>query len=339
VVRKGADVAFDALGKAGEALRKTSKKLQRGYDKVRSLFGKTKPSSPVVACQKTSDPGSDMEADGWLMAPTEAGCSLIAQSEGASKARGQASQSQSECCKKRRAAGEATRDIVYVNGIQTTREDHCKTLHAIANQTCARVIGVYNATAGKDKGGFSRDAAQTGQDRRLIKAANEGKPISSKDGRNPAVDSLTELLVEECRQGRSPEIWAHSQGGAITSLALIEADYQLATELGEAQPLAKLKVKSLGSAAPAWPDGPKYEHYVHVNDFTPTSFGLGSEGKEDGANTGLGAKVVRFSGDPKSTTPFDDRAPQKTFLAAGTANHGVEDTYLRMEKQKNGGCP
>lgn len=336
-IRSVADAGFDALGESGEELRRTAQTVKDGFDKVKSLFGKTKPADPVMSCRLP--PNTDLGADGWFMAPAENGCSLTSRSDGASKAREQAALSQSKCCQEKRAAGDAPRDIVYVNGVQTTRAAHCDTLHAIAKQTCARVIGIYNATAGGDKSGFTRDAAQTGQDRRLIKAAGEGKPVSTQDGRNPAVDSLSEFVVKEARAGRAPEIWAHSQGGAVTSLALFDARNALLVESGALEPMAGIKVKSMGSASPQWPDGPEYEHYVHVNDATPSSFGLGHDGKNDAKNAGKGAKVIRFSGDPKSTASFDDTAPQKTWLPDATANHGVEDVYLRMEKQKNGGCP
>ena len=95
----------------------------------------------------------------------------------------------------------------------------------------------------------------------------------------------------------------------------------------------------MGSAAPFWPNGPTYSHYVHVNDATPSSFGLGHSGAQDAGRAGAGAEVIRFSGDPKGSAPFDDRQPRLDWLPAFTANHGVEDTYLRMQRQRNGGCP
>lgn len=37
-------------------------------------------------------------------------------------------------------------------------------------------------------------------------------------------------------------------------------------------------MKRFGSAAPSWGDGPEYEHYIHVDDATPSLFGLGQDG-------------------------------------------------------------
>ena len=142
------------------------------------------------------------------MRPGGGGCELLAAGATADQARQDAAMSESACCQARRATGEPPRDIVYVNGINTNRAAHCMTLKAIAEQTCARVIGIYNATEGA-----AQDALQTGQDRRLIKAANEGKVPRTQDGRNPAVDALGRFITSEVRSGRKPEIWAHSQGG------------------------------------------------------------------------------------------------------------------------------
>ena len=340
-IRFASDKGYDAISATGEQLRKDIAHVQAAYDKVKSLFGDSKPTDSVVACPlcAASPPDTDKEADGWFTSPNEKDAAVTsayncAYSTTAATARGGAVVSNSACCRQKRAAGQPARDIVYVNGIKTSRQDHCETLHAIAQQTCARVIGIYNATEGA-----VLDATQTGQDRRLIKAANHGKAIQTRDGRNPAVDSLSKFLVQENREGRKPEIWAHSQGGAVTSLALIDANNTLVMETGDPSPLTGTKVTSLASAAPTWIDGPDYEHYVHVNDLVPTSFGLGHDGKKDAKNAGKRAKVIRFSGDPTSSQAFNNKSPETDWVPEFTANHGVSDTYLRMEKQKNGGCP
>jgi len=91
-------------------------------------------------------------------------------------------------------------------------------LHAITEQTCARVIGICNATEGP-----AADAVQTGQDHRLLKAAGAGKGVATHDGRNKAVDAVSNFVIDERLAGRTPEIRAHSQGGAMTSLELYDA--------------------------------------------------------------------------------------------------------------------
>jgi len=241
--------------------------------------------------------------------------------------------SNSACCQAKRAAGGQPRDIIYVNGILTDAQAHCATLKNIANQTCARVVGIYNATEGGLK-----DATQTGQDRRLIKAAASGKGVPGADGRNPAVDTLSRTVAKETLAGRPPEVWAHSQGGAVTSLALYEAKNSVGIITGNPDPLKGMKVKSFGSAAPQWTDGPAYEHYVHMNDPVPTMFGLGHNPAGDAAAAGKGAKVIRFGGDVKSSAPFDAANPAKEWVPTNLDNHSVDVSYLKMEKQQNGGC-
>ncbi len=336
-LRTAGDRGFDALGQAGEAARQAKQGVVEAYDKARKMFGAGKVAAPVQKCPGTGGDGAaDADRDGWLMSPQGPGKDCLATPPGdsaLSSSRAAAFVSPSACCNEKRAAGAPTRDIIYVNGINTDARAHCETLNAIAAQTCGRVVGVYNAT----EGGMA-DAAQTGQDRRLIKQASAGKSLPISDGRNPAVDTLAATVTDEIRDGRTPEIWAHSQGGAVTSLALYDARNRLAVELGSADPLAGVAVKSFGSAAPKWVDGPTYEHFIHVNDATPSLFGLGHSAAGDALHAGAGAVVRRFSGDPASAMPFA-ATPDTGWLPALTSNHGVEQTYLKMEKQLHGGCP
>lgn len=336
-----ADSVFDGYAAAGQGLGKAKAAVGNAYDKGRALLGMQPAGSPTQACphaQRVADKATmSKELDGWIMVPQGPGkdCIAVPPGQGAvAKARAQATMSQSACCKAKGTGG-PPRDIVYVNGIMTDHSTHCDALNKIAEQTCGRVIGVYNATEG-----FVSDGAQTGQDRRLIKAAASGKPTPGSDGRNPAVDTLARAIADETEQGRPPEVWAHSQGGAVTSLALYEAKNDLMVTTGKANPLAGMTVKSFGSAAPQWPDGPSYEHFVHMNDPVPTMFGLGHDPVGDAANGGAGAKVIRFAGDVKSAQPFDTAVLKKEWLPTNiNENHSVHQSYLRMEKQVNGGCP
>lgn len=333
-LRDVADSGYDSVAGGVEKARRAKETVRKGYGKVREAFGAQPAGSPICNCPgNTKDGIKDADRDGWMMAPQGPGKPCVAVPPGKTAladARAKAVPAQSPCCTAKRA-GQPTRDIVYVNGINTNQADHCETLNQIAAQTCGRVVGVYNATEG-----MSADAMQTGQDRRLIKAASSGKSIPTQDGRNPAVDTLSKTISQELRAGRPPEIWAHSQGGAVTSLSLFQARNDRAIATGNPDPLAGVKIKSFGAAAPTWPDGPGYEHYVHVNDATPSLFGLGHGPAGDAANAGAGAKVIRFAGDPAGG-PFT--RPDLDWTPAGTSNHGVGDTYLKMEKQINGGCP
>jgi hypothetical protein len=342
--RAVANAGFDGVGAGGEGLRKgynaTSRGVASAYDKTRKALGLGPAGKPVKPCPqpKVADKSvANKSIDGWMMSPQGDGKECVATPPGdtaLASAKDKAVLSNSACCEAKRAAGGQPRDIIYVNGILTDAQAHCQTLKNIANQTCARVVGIYNAT----EGGLI-DAAQTGQDRRLVKAAAGGKPLPGADGRNPAVDTLARTVASEVQAGRPPEVWAHSQGGAATSLGLYEANNYLGILGGTRDALSGVKVKSFGSAAPAWVDGPQYEHYVHMNDPVPTMFGLGHDPVGDAAAAGRGAKVIRFGGDVASPAPFDPTAPAKEWLPTNLANHSVDTSYLKMEKQRNGGCP
>jgi hypothetical protein len=331
VAHFAADHGADGVGRISRAKAPSRETVASSYEQVQKSFAPAPPSTIVSPCQTNANPAADKAADGWLMAPSGDGCALVPPQEGAASARAASRLSNSKCCQMRRAAGEQPREIVYVNGINTTRETHCATLRAIADQTCARVIGVYNATEG-----FSADA--TAEDRRLIKAAASGAKLRTHDGRNPAVDTLSDVLLQDRRANTPTELWAHSQGGAVASLAVYEAENEYSMEERRAAPTL-LKVKSFGSAAPKWMDGPEYQHFVHVNDATPTLLGLGASSFGDRSSAGAGASVVRFSGDPNSAEPFETESPEADMIPKLSADHDIVQTYLKMERQRNGGCP
>jgi hypothetical protein len=323
------------LGDADYAGREIGRKVSTALDKVKSVFSDSKPAEPVAPCPL--NPSKDVDFDGTLISYPGGKCDAVTSKgqkvgpEAIANAEANAYESQSACCQTKRRNGMAPRTIVYVNGINTNKSTDCGTLKAIGDATCAKVYGVYNATEG-----FYRDAVQTSQDRKAIAAANEGHPPRTGDGRNPAADTLARLIKSKRLNGEPLELWAHSQGGAVSSLALYDAKNALDTA-GIPDGLKGVQVKSFGSAAPEWPNGPEYEHYVHVNDFTPVTFGLGDDQASDGSDAGEGAKVIRFSGDP-SGGPFATDHLQKSAMPAPTANHDVTGTYLKMETQQHGGC-
>jgi hypothetical protein len=57
------------------------------------------------------------------------------------------------------------------------------------------------------------------------------------------------------------------------------------------------------------------------------------------AIAGAGARVIRFSGTPGSTAPFETAKPTLDWVPTDIGNHIVDKSYLKMEKQLNGGCP
>ncbi len=158
----------------------------------------------------------------------------------------------------------ATETVIFVNGINTTKDSQAATLQKIANQEGLNVIGIHNATEGMVK-----DIGQSVKDKLDV-------------GTNPAVDTLANTVYNEIKAGRDVHLLAHSQGGLITSRALTDVYQRLRAEDGlskaDAQKmLGKVNVETFGAAAGHYPDGPKYVHYINSNDPVPNLFGLGSK--------------------------------------------------------------
>lgn len=348
------NVGFDAMSatdeaahKIGEAYTRTANAIANFAKGVKEKFLGKDPAQPIISCpesaaqkaQALTQRQKDLQADGCLISYPAGKCAPVTSKRQAlgsadiAKARSTGYQSSGSCCQNQRARraaqGLPPKQITYVNGINTSLEQACTTIRAIGNQTCATVIGVYNATEG-----FYKDAIQTNQDRQLIKAANEGKGIPAQDGRNPAVDTLNDLVYNDVMDHNRPEIWAHSQGGAITSLGLFEAGNTLKAD-GVTNGLSQVTVKSFGSAAPFWPKDIHAEHYINVNDATPNLFGLGANPADYPAKA-PGGTVIPFSGPPAG--PFQVQHPSKDWVFSPTVHHGMDDTYLGMEKQEHGGC-
>jgi hypothetical protein len=155
-----------------------------------------------------------------------------------------------------------TETIIYVNGINTTKDGQAASLQAIADRTGARVIGIHNATEG------------------II--TDLGQCIADKldKGTNPPVDTLAQTVYNEIKAGRSVHLLAHSQGGLITSRALTDVYQRLRIEDGLTRAQAErrlslVKVETFGAAAGHYPDGPQYVHYINRDDPVPSLFGLG----------------------------------------------------------------
>jgi hypothetical protein len=311
------------LNAAGNARDSLARRANNARNRIRSAFGMEPVGEACPTCNGTAAPTTDVEADGWYMG---AGCTPKR-----TQAEAQASPTQPDpnnaCC--RGKTGQRT--IYYVNGIKTTRAAHCTTLREIANSTCANVIGIYNATEG-----FVQDGLQTGGDRQLINRAANGTPPRL-DGRNPAVNTVSNTVYNEVQAGRRPEIWAHSQGGAVTSLGLYSADNRLQMA-GNQNRLAGTQVTSFGSAAPRWVDGPTYNHYVNVNDLTPVSLGLGASADAAGNRGGRGSTIHRFSGSPSAGWANEGQPGYRRGVLTMASNHGIEETYIAKRDRDAGGC-
>lgn len=324
---QGAEWAAGKINRGLNALENAknsiAEKAHDAYNKARELFGLEPVGEDCPNCPGPQDPDTDKEADGYYMGD---GCKPKKELSDA-KASPVRPAPDNKCCKENPSG----KTIYYVNGINTTREAHCTTLREIANSSCANVVGIYNATEG-----FVADGLQTGGDRDLInKAAGGSAPRL--DGRNPAVNTVSDTIYSEVMAGNTPEIWAHSQGGAVTSLGLYSADNRLQMA-GNQDRLSGVNVTSYGSAAPRWVDGPTYEHYVHTDDITPVSLGLGANPSSDGGRAGNGAKVYRFSGDQGNGWPDQGESGYGRGVLSPAANHGVEKTYIAKREQVHGGC-
>jgi hypothetical protein len=239
-LRGGIGGAAGVAGDVTSGIHDAAEGVKNTYNKIKSVFTNKPPEQPCVNCT-----GKDVDHDGVLVGYKDGKCvpitnkgqSITPEDIKEAKRAGynpvnnasnypddpkrSTSDATKACCEKC-TAGEPPRTIFYVNGINNSRTDHCNTLKQIGDSTCATVVGIYNATEGTAK-----DLYQTTQERSLIDQAEGGRTDLAGDGRNPAVDTLSDLVVMETRANRPPEIFAHSQGGAITSLALYDEGQQL----------------------------------------------------------------------------------------------------------------
>lgn len=167
--------------------------------------------------------------------------------------------------------------ILFVNGMGETPANSLAQARRVADATGMQVVNLYNATEGA-----VRD---------LLQAAGDTVDL----GTNKAVDSLADQLYARLMAGESVRLMSHSQGGLITSRALTDVRNRMVAEGGltrqEAEAkLSKVGVETLGSAAPSWPDGPRYVHYVNRSDFVPMALGMGRPFTQPGKD----ANVITF---------------------------------------------
>ena len=309
--------------------------ISDAYDRARELFG-MEPPAPVEPCPLQQAECGKV-ADGSLLVPTEqCPADAIATDpddvpSALDRAKAATVQSQSQCCAGKSAA-ERNRTVYYVNGINTPPEAHCRTLRMLRDMTCGKVVGIANDTEGA-----LTDAMRTGDARQMIKDELSGLAPRTYAGFSPAVHTMKEVMVNEAATGGQPLIYAHSEGGAITSLAAIRAKSMLAAG-GMEDAMGNLSITSMGSAAPAWPDGPSYRHYIHTSDVVPNTLGLGDAARRPGA----GAQVIRFSGRngdfaterPGDTRPFATWSPGKDPVY----DHYADSSYLPYINGEGRGC-
>lgn len=149
----------------------------------------------------------------------------------------------------------------FVNGINTSLSKQIEDMKNIAGRGF-RVLGVHNATAG-----MVRDIAQTVGDKLGL-------------GKNPAVDTVKNLLHQALESGLSVSLIGHSQGATICCRALWEVrDSLLEGGLSEEQVTSKLsqvELETAGGVSTRFPDGPAYKHSMNSYDPVPRTLGLNS---------------------------------------------------------------
>jgi hypothetical protein len=218
---------------------------------------------------------------------------------------------------------------VHVNGIQNDARTQGGDLEALrqAGGVNPRLVGIHNA-----ENSFGGDIVQSGMDKAGI-------------GRNPAVDTLRQTVLNEVRAGRDVHLMGHSQGALITSRALTEARHTLSDEhftrlraetppvqpgprfqerqrlqAGELrteanrlaeQQLSRVRVETFGGAAHSYPDGPRYTHNINRNDPVAMSVGLGRPVRSPGRDA-----EMRFF----------------TSGQLGMGAHGFRDHYLPQRR-------
>ncbi len=183
----------------------------------------------------------------------------------------------------------STDAFIHVNGINTSKDSQVATLQRVADQVGGEVIGVHNATEGIS------DIVQCIEDKLA--------PMT-----NRAVHTLSSTTFKLLKEGKTPHLMAHSQGGIITRRALMELHHRIADDLrprysdpvalhaAVQKEMSKVKVETFGGAAHEYPDGPQYVHYVNTWDLVPSELGLGWGATENESawmiNPGKGAKTL-----------------------------------------------
>lgn len=159
-------------------------------------------------------------------------------------------------------AGKET--VIFVNGVGESKNGMSGEMQMIADKTQEPVVGIYNATEG-----MLKDYTQTIEDRFDL-------------GKNPAVDSLADVVYSKLKNGEPVRIAGYSQGGLICSRALEDVKNRLQLEDGLSgaqvkQRLGLVTCETFASAASSYPDGPHYVEYVNRLDpvqlFSFRSFG------------------------------------------------------------------
>jgi len=187
-----------------------------------------------------------------------------------------------------------TREVVFVNGMLNSAEDHQKAALALSLLQMCKVVGIYNASNVKDgmwntAKAVAEDLAQClgdkvqwdthEVDRNAVKlntwfqskVGSQANAISYAREwlkRNAAAVTLFDYIMEN--KGKPMTLFAHSQGNLITSNALTAA------HLIDPTILRTITVYSYASPSVFWPEGFKHHSYAYTLDLVPLVAGVGN---------------------------------------------------------------
>ncbi len=151
-------------------------------------------------------------------------------------------------------------DVIFIPGIDTKPKDfenHIARTNANYPPEM-EIAAIYNKTEG-----HLADINQALSDR-------ADATIDYRFGNhNPAVETLKNQVRQAILDGRPLRLEAHSQGGAITSAALMDLYRE-----NPNYDFSNITVKTFGSAGTEFPPGPRYTHYVIAGDPVPLLVGV-----------------------------------------------------------------
>ena len=301
--------------------------IVEGLEKLGFEFDDTPVADPVAECADCANDGDFMILNAEGKCETVPAGDTPAETQAAiAQAKSQTVPSNSPCCQAK-STEQRSKTQYYTNGIGTDETSHCATLKKLSRVSCSKVVGIFNDTEGA-----LTDARRTADARQFLRDEMNGEEVRSYSGFSPSVSTIQKTMEIELLSGNEFDIIAHSEGGAITSLATHRAAQNLKVS-GDGGLVENASITSMGSAAPVWADGPNYNHYIHVNDTTPNVLGLGDSDE----NSGQGATVHRFSG--SSADGFTDNPIKRPYAPTSPVrDHSINDSYLDYYNVKEDGC-
>lgn len=215
---------------------------------------------------------------------------------------------------------DASRPVaLYVNGIVTSYAQQARSMDVLERALGEQIVGVRNASFGAVK-----DALETAAN--LLRPAGQAPNV-------PAVAALVETVLGQLAQGRPVHLISHSQGCAITANALAVIDELLsgarpsalsaATRQQLRAVLRQSVVETFASPAEAFPEGPRYVHYLNRKDVVPTGLGPGR---------GLTANELRRLGGARASVVVFDDPGDDTVPGHKVGPHDLNELYLSLRR-------